>query len=567
MEQYDVIGGIVRAGLFAIVGAYAVGCSSLAPPPADLVLIGPVITMDRELPRAEGLAARDGEVVIVGSEQEVRRAIGADTEVVVLPPGAVAVPGLIEAHGHFLGLGQARSQLDLAPARTWDEIVDMVRIAAETAPPGAWILGRGWHQEKWDVPPIPSVEGMPVHDDLSAVVGDHPVLLTHASGHAALANAMALELAGIGPNTPDPPGGEIVRHPDGRATGILRETAEELVTAVQDAGRGAAEVRRLAAVATAEALANGITSFQDAGTSLDDLAVLRTMADEGALGVRLWVMLTDETDALARALPGMKVRRAGKGFLTVGGIKRWVDGALGSRGAWLLEPYDDAPESTGLTITTAEELRKVGRLALENDLQLCSHAIGDRANRVTLDVYEELLAGTSDRRWRVEHAQHLDPQDLPRFAELGVIASMQPVHCTSDGPWVEARLGEPRASQESYRWRDLLGSGAVVASGTDTPVESIDPMATFRAAVTRRMADGDAFVGEQAMTRDEALVSMTRDAAWAAFEEDVKGVLSPGRYADVTVLSADPLTIPETQLDELRVLSTIVAGAVAYPAP
>jgi hypothetical protein len=565
MEHHHRIAGAVLAGAFVIVGGCAVGCTSPAPPPADLVLVGPVITMDQERPRAEGLAARDGEVMIVGSEREVRRAIGPDTEVVVLPAGAVAVPGLIEAHGHFLGLGQARSQLDLTPARTWGEIVDMVRIAAETAPPDAWIIGRGWHQEKWDSPPTRTVEGMPLHDDLSAAVADHPVLLTHASGHAALANAMALELAGIGSDTPDPPGGEIVRHPDGRPTGILRETAEELVTAVQDTGRGAAEVRRLAAVATAEALANGITSFQDAGTSLDDLAVLRAMAEEGALGVRLWVMLSDETRALAQALPGVKVRRAGRGFLTVGGIKRWVDGALGSRGAWLLEPYTDAPESSGLAITTAEELRRVGRLALENDLQLCSHAIGDRANRVTLDVYEELLAGTSDRRWRVEHAQHLDPDDLPRFAQLGVIASMQPVHCTSDGPWVEARLGEPRASLESYRWRDLLDSGAVVASGTDTPVEPVDPMATFTAAVTRRMADGRVFVGGQAMTRNEALASMTRDAAWAAFEEDVKGVLSAGRYADVTVLSADPSTIPESRLAEIRVLSTVVAGRVAYP--
>jgi predicted amidohydrolase YtcJ len=261
------------------------------------------------------------------------------------------------------------------------------------------------------------------------------------------------------------------------------------------------------------------------------------------------------------------VYRAGDGFLTVGGIKRYADGALGSHSAWLLEPYADLPDSVGLPVDPPEVLREAARLALEHHLQLCTHAIGDRANREVLDVYGEAL-GTlqGDRRWRIEHAQHLSPDDVPRFAGLGVIAAMQPVHCTSDGPWVPKRLGEKRALERSYLWRSLLDSGAVIAAGTDAPVESVDPVATFYSAVTRRMANGDPFFPEQSMTRSEALRAMTLDAAYAAFEEDVKGSLEVGKLADMTVLSGDPLEVPDEAIPGIEVRATIVGGHVAYRA-
>jgi predicted amidohydrolase YtcJ len=293
------------------------------------------------------------------------------------------------------------------------------------------------------------------------------------------------------------------------------------------------------------------------------------MAENSELPLRLWVMLSEDNESLAEGLPGYEVYRAGDAYLTVGGIKRWIDGALGSHGAWLLEPYTDLPTSTGLNIVTPEELRETAHLALEYRLQLCSHAIGDRANRLTLDVYEEAyetIPQPRDLRWRIEHAQHLHPDDIARFAEIGVVAAMQPIHCTSDGPWVPVRLGEDRSRTGAYVWRDLFESGAVIASGTDVPVEPVDPIPSFHAAVTRRMADGSAFYPNQVMTRMEALYARTLGAAYAAFEEDIKGSLEIGKLADVTVFSRDILAVPVDEILETEVIYTIVGGQVRYRA-
>ncbi len=535
--------------------------------PADLVILGGrIVTMDSDAPEAEAVAARGGELVAVGTEAEVRRLIGDATEVIDLED-ALAVPGLIEGHAHFLSVGRAKMQLDLRLAASYDEIVAMVAEAAAGAEPGRWILGRGWHQEKWSEPPVPGVSGLPYHDALSAVSPDNPVQLTHASGHATMVNAVALEMAGIDDTTPDPPGGEIVRDAGGRAIGVLRETAASLAGSYVDVEQDEALVRRMAELAAEACLAQGITSFQDASVSFAQVEVLRAMAAAGELPVRLWMMLGEANQALAEKLPGYRVHREGEARLTIGGIKRFADGALGSHGAWLLEPYADLPGSVGLNIDTPEVMRETARLAADHGLQLCTHAIGDRANRMTLDVYQEVIDARPDGRelrWRVEHAQHLHPDDIPRFADLGVIAAMQPTHCTSDGPWVVPRLGEQRAEQGAYMWRALLDSGAVIAAGTDAPVEPLDTMPSFHAAVTREMDDGSAFHPRQVMTREEALRAMTLDAAYAAFEEDIKGSLEVGKLADVTVLSKDILTVPEDEVLETRVLYTIVGGVVAY---
>jgi predicted amidohydrolase YtcJ len=537
--------------------------------PADLVLMGGrIVTMDEGLPEATALATRDQKLIAVGSEDEVDRFIGADTEVIDLG-GALAVPGLIEGHAHFLSLGRAKMQLDLNRVADFDEIVAIVEAAVTEAEPGQWILGRGWHQEKWSSRPEPNVDGWPTHDRLSAVSPDNPVFLGHASGHAALANARAMELAGIDRQTPDPAGGAIIRDRRGRAIGVLVETAENLVTKFIDDEWNEAAVRRMAELASEESLAHGITSFQDAGTGMRQVEVLAGMAEAGELPVRLWIMLSYDNEALTAGLPGYKVHRQGDGYLTVGGIKVYADGALGSHGAWLLEPYSDLADSTGHNIMTPDELRESARLAAENGLQLCTHAIGDRANRETLDVYEEVISSREDGRelrWRVEHAQHLDPDDIPRFAELGVIAAMQPIHCTSDGPWVPVRLGEQRSREGAYVWRSLLDSGAIIASGTDAPVEPVDPIASYHSAVTRRLPDGSQFYPEQAMTREEALRSYTIDAAYAAFEEDIKGSLVPGKLADITVLSKDILEVPADEILDAKVLYTIVGGQVRYRA-
>jgi predicted amidohydrolase YtcJ len=524
--------------------------------------------MDLDRPETEAIAARGQEIVGIGLEEEIRRLIGSDTEVIDIE-GALAVPGLIEGHGHFLGLGRSRMQLELTSAATWDEIVDTVAAEAREAPPGQWILGRGWHQEKWQRPPDLNLHGLPYNRSLSHVSPDNPVFLTHASGHAAVVNARAMELGGISATTPDPPGGEIVRDAAGHPIGVLLDTANDWVEGLLTSRVDEATLRREAELATAECLSKGITSFQDAGSTFGEVDLLRQLAENGELGVRLWVMLADDDATLAERLPGFHVRGVGDGFLTVAAIKRWLDGALGSYSAWLLEPYQDVPGSTGLNVVAPEDLRVAARIALSHGLQLCTHAIGDRANREALDVYQEVLgkdAGQRDHRWRIEHVQHLHPDDVGRFARLGVVAAMQPNHCTSDGPWVPKRLGDRRGRERSYLWRSLLDSGALIVSGTDTPVEDVDPIANYHAAVTREMPDGTAFYPSQAMTRYEALRAATFDAAYAAFEDDVKGSLVIGKLADITVLSKDVLEIPVEEIADARVLYTIVGGEVRYRA-
>jgi predicted amidohydrolase YtcJ len=550
---------LVAAGLLGLHS-----CTSQTTP-ADLVLQGGrIITIDPTQPEVEAVAVTGDRLVARGSSKEIAPLIGPDTQVVDLD-GAIAIPGFIESHAHFMSLGRAKMQLDLTRAQTWDEIVAMVATAVEEAEPGEWIFGRGWHQEKWDRVPEPSVDGLPIHHSLSEVSPDNPVQLTHASGHATIVNAKAMELAGISAATPDPEGGEIVRDNNGQPIGTLRENAENLVGRVQEQTPNEATRRRMVELAGEECLSKGITSFFDAGVSYHAIDLFKQMAAEGELPVRLWVAVSEPNDQLEARLG--EYTGIDEPFLTVGGIKRLIDGALGAHGGWLLEPYSDLPESTGLNTYPVDDLAETARLAVNHRLQLCVHAIGDRANRETLDVYEQAFLQNperSDFRWRIEHAQHLHPDDIPRFAELGVIASMQPTHCTSDGPWVPRRLGEERARAGAYMWRRLLDSGAVICTGTDAPVEDVDPIATFHAAVTRQMGNGERFYPEQAMKRQEALRTATLDGAYAIFQESRKGSLEVGKLADITILSKDILSVPEDEIRDTEVLYTIVGGKVQY---
>ncbi len=557
----------------------AAGCAAPepAPPPADLVLAGGrIVTLDPERPEATALAARDGRIVAVGDDAEILALAGPATRRIDLA-GRLATPGWIEGHGHFEGIGQAARILELGRFATWEEIVEAVGAAAAGAAPGEWILGRGWHQEKWRQPPAETVEGFPVHGALSAVSPDHPVLLEHASGHAAIANARALALAGIDRATPDPPGGSILRDASGEPTGALAETAAGLVEAAHEASRAgwtaeqlAAETRLNLEAADREVLAKGITTFHDAGVSYAALERIAAFAESGELGVRLWTMVRDTLANHRAHLARARRVGAADGHLTVRAIKVSIDGALGSRGAWLLEPYSDLPTSTGLAVTEPAEVAEITALALEQGYQMAVHAIGDRGNRETLDVYERAFAGRPDARelrWRIEHAQHLHPDDIPRFGRLGVVAAMQGIHCTSDAPWVEPRLGERRAREGAYVWRALVDSGAVIVNGTDAPVEDVDPIASFYATVSRRLPDGSRFYPDQVLTRLEALESYTKNPAWAGFEEAEKGTLAPGKLADLTVFDRDLLTIPEEEIPATRVVYTIVGGRVLYEAP
>jgi hypothetical protein len=407
---------------------------------------------------------------------------------------------------------------------------------------------------------------------------DNPVILTHASGHASFANLKALELSGITAQSANPEGGEILKDRDGRPTGLLRETASRLIkrgegeptpTADEVEARG----RRALELADQEVVSKGITSFQDAGSSFELINRVKRMIDEGKMRVRLW-MMAREYDP--QALAANRVVGYGNNQLTVRAIKITADGALGSRGAWLLEPYADLPEGSvpvttsrvGLPSVSMDLVRKRAQIALEQGYQMCIHAIGDRANREVLNIYEETFKRNSrsgrDLRWRIEHAQHIHAADIPRFGQLGVIASMQGVHCTSDAPWVPPRLGARRAEEGAYVWQKLMKSGAVVTNGTDAPVEDVDPIASYYATVTRRAADGKVFYADQRMSRIEALRSYTVANAFAAFEEDLKGTLTRGKLADVTVLTRDITTIPDDQIRTAKVAYTIIGGKVVY---
>ncbi|MGH7462192.1 MAG: amidohydrolase, partial [Longimicrobiales bacterium] len=446
--------------------------------PATLVLRnGKVVTVDSAKPEAQAIAMRGSTIVAVGSNEEIDRLVGDSTEVIDLN-GRLAIPGFIESHGHYMGLGRARMILDLTTAKRWDDIVTMVGAAVRDAKPDAWIAGRGWHQEKWEVPPPNAVEGNPVHDALSRASPNNPVYLTHASGHASFANKRALELAGITRRTPNPPGGEIVKGPNGEPTGLLRETAQRLAGAAMsraDSARSAEEVeveaRRQVELAGEEALSKGVTSFHDAGSSFQTIDFLKKMEAENALPIRLNVMVRRESnDVMDQKLPQYLMPIQGDDYLTVRSIKRQIDGALGSHGAWLLEPYIDLTTSRGLTLEEVKDIERTAEIAIKHGFQVNTHAIGDRANREVLDIYERVFKANptkQDVRWRIEHAQHLNPADVPRFRQLGVIAAMQGVHATSDGPWIPRRLGGQRALQTSYVFRELLKSGAVIANGTD----------------------------------------------------------------------------------------------------
>jgi hypothetical protein len=542
--------------------------------PADLVLRnGKIVTMNAAAPSAEAVAVRGDKIAALGSDRDAQRWVGPQTKVIDLH-GMLAIPGFIEGHGHFTGVGEFRMGLDLREARTWDDIVAQVGRAAKQAKPGEWIVGRGWHQSKWDHAPDPNVEGFPLHASLDQVSPNNPVLLTHASGHAAFVNGKAMEAAGITRDTKDPQGGEILKDKAGNPTGLLRERAQQLAGSAQSAWEArrtpeerAAQRRRAIDLAIDESLSKGITTFEDAGSPFSTVDTLKRMAENHELRMRIWMMLRTSNEELAPKLDQYRMVGAGNNFLTVRAIKRQIDGALGSRGAWLLEPYTDKPDSSGLNTEDPADIRKTAELAIQHGFQLCVHAIGDRANREVLDIFEQTFRTHPDKRdlrWRVEHAQHLSAADIPRFGQLGVIAAMQGVHCTSDAPYVLLRLGAKRAEEGAYVWQKLMKSGAIVGNGTDAPVEDVSPLSCFYASVSRKLKDGSVFYPDQRMSREEALRSYTWNNAYAAFEEKVKGSLEAGKLADITVLSRDIMTIPEDQILSTDVAYTIVGGKVAY---
>jgi len=544
--------------------------------PADLVLRnGKIVTVDDTKPDAQALAVSGDTIVAVGSNQEIQPYVGTATRVIDLK-GALATPGFIDAHVHFTGVGDAAKNLKLATAKNWDEIVRMVGEAAQKAKPGEWILGRGWHQEKWSEVPSPNVEGFPLHDALSKAAPNNPVWLTHASGHAGFANAIAMKMAEVTKSTPDPEGGKILRDKEGNATGLFNERAQSIVAgalardlATRPAARVEADLREVIDLAAREALSKGLTSVHDAGSPPLTIEVMKKVVDEAKLPLRVWMMLREDAKNLAVDMPKYRVVNYGDKRFTVRATKRAIDGALGSRGAWMLAPYADLASTSGFNTENLDDVRMIAELAITNDYQMAVHAIGDRGNREVLNLYEEAFRkhpqkNSRDLRWRIEHAQHLNAADIPRFGRLGVIASMQGIHATSDAVFVLARLGPARAEEGAYVWQKLMKTGATIANGTDAPVEDIDPIPSFYASVSRKVKDGSVFYGEQRMTRMEALRSYTINAAFAGFEEGIKGSLRPGKLGDITVFSKDLMTVAENEIPSTKIRYTIVGGKVQY---
>lgn len=535
---------------------------------ADMVCFnGNIYTMNEDQPTAEVVVVKEGKIVFVGDEAEAKAHYPEDPTMIDLQ-GKTMIPGLIESHGHILGLGRSKRTLNLMYVKNYKELVDMVAEAVKTTPKGEWILGRGWHQSKWTPQPEVMIKGYQTHEALSAVSPDHPVFLTHASGHASFANAKAMEIAGITPDTEVGEDGEIIRYPDGRATGVFSERAENLIDKFVPKSTPESISKDLQA-AIDECLSYGITSFQDAGSNQQAIDIYQEFAKQGKMGIRLWSMLSGGDTTL---LNNWYQRGPLVGdHLTVRSIKLYSDGALGSRGAWLLEEYEDRKGHFGNPIMPVPYIHTVAEQALEYGFQVCTHAIGDRANREVLDQYERAFTAApekaTDHRFRVEHAQHLHPDDIPRFGQLGVIASMQGIHMSSDRPWAIDRLGLMRIKAGAYVWQKLLQSGARIINGTDTPVEPVNPFASLYASITRQTLQGtpeEGYEADQKMSRHEALKSYTLDAAYGAFEEDKKGSIEVGKFADFAVLSNDIMTVSKRDILDLEVLYTIVGGKIVY---
>jgi hypothetical protein len=566
------------------------------PPKADLVLTnGKIVTLEAKQPQVTALAAKDGRILALGSDQEIQRYVGPTTKRIDLK-GALAVPGFIEGHGHFTSLGRSLRVLNLTKTKNWDDVLKLVGDAVKQARPGEWILGRGWHQEKWDHPPDPNVQGLPLHAGLDKVAPDNLVMLEHASGHGLFVNGAVLTLLKIDRTTPDPAGGQIVRDAQGEPIGMLWDNAMKPANHAYEESLESRSPRQASAdfhqelrLAADDAVKKGITTFVDDGESFAVLDAIKDFADEDALPLRLYAMVDvtagdadvaglpekedyakyDGYTQLERYLPTHRILDDADGHFTVRAVGEVLsDGALGSHTAWFLKPYDDLPASSGIAVTTPETVQRIADLALKDGFQLAVHAIGDRANRAALDVFQAEFAAhpdAKDLRWRIEHAQHLDPADIPRFGKLGVIASMQSVHACSDAPFVVKRLGEERAKAGAYVWRSLMQTGALIANGTDVPVEDEDPIPNFYCAVTRRAkSDGTPFYPGQAMTREEALRSYTWNNAYAIFAEKDLGSLAVGKRADVTVFSKDILSVPEQEILDAKVMYTVVGGRIVY---
>lgn len=530
---------------------------------ADVVIVGaPVYTMDPANPRAEAVVLEGGRVVAAPTRADAMARAGEGTHVIELSGASCVLPGLIDAHGHVYGLGRTLMQVDLLGTASASACAKRVREWAAKAPAGSWVEGRGWDQNDWEVKQFPTWRDL-------AGTDDHPVYLRRVDGHAVWVNRAALERAGVTRDTPDPEGGRIVRDGGGDPTGVFVDNAVDLIAAFIPPADDALVERRVRA-AVEHCVRHGLVSVHDAGVDEDVLAVYERLAHAGELDMHVYCMLSPTDRAYFARELAMGPRSVADGRVVVRSVKLYADGALGSRGAALLAPYDDDPGNTGLLVDNPDTLAAIARRAYAAGFQVCTHAIGDRGNRVALDVYERVLGagGDADARFRIEHAQVVAPEDFARFHALGVIPSMQPTHATSDMYWAEDRVG-PERIKGAYAWRTFLDGGNILPLGSDFPVEDVNPLWGIYAAVTRQDHDGwpeGGWYPGQRLTREEAVRGFTAWAAFAGFAEDERGVLREGMRADIVVLDHDVFTAPARDLLATGVLYTFVDGDIVYDA-
>ena len=541
---------------------------------ADMIIHNGIIyTMNDLMPITESVAVSNGKIIALGKYNDLDRLITPRTQIINLD-GSMMTPGLIEGHGHFYGLGLAEMQLDLSSTESYEELIDIVSDAVKKAKPGEWILGRGWHQSKWSDNKDSFINGFQTHERLSEISKNNPVWLKHASGHAGFANERAMDIAGISSEIEFGFGGEIIKDLSGKPTGVFNERAQGLISKHVDSNLGENSDLKAIKLAVSACLENGITSFHDAGINGKTIEILREAIESDLLKVRIYAMLTSSDTTLLNTWykKGPEIG-TGNDFMTIRSIKINADGALGSRGAWLIDDYSDRPGHFGMPTQSMDYVYKVAKDGIQNGFQVNSHAIGDKANREILNQYEKVFNEfedlSKDHRWRIEHAQHIHPLDIPRFGKLKVIASIQGIHMSSDRPWAIDRLGQKRIVESAYVWRDLINNGAILINGSDVPVEPINPIASFYASSTRKTLKGFAdggFEPSQKMTRLEALKSYTINAAYGAFEENKKGTIEIGKLADFAVFSQNLITVPDNEMLDTKVLYTIVNGKIEYKA-
>lgn len=551
---------VIVAGLLLFAGVYAL-YYFVQQRSATIVLYNAVVyTVDPQRPTAQAIAIRGNTIVGVGTTEEIRSGFRSGREIDV--KGMPVYPGFTDAHAHLESLGALLVNLNLYGTKSVEEIRARAAERVAELPEGAWLRGRSWDQNDWPE------KAFPTHQMLDDITGDHPAYLVRIDGHAAWVNKRALQLANVTRDTPDPPGGSIIRDDGGNPTGVLIDNAMDLVNSIVPAP---SREERVEAVKTAieECLSVGLTAVHDMGVDDELIGIYKSLIEQGAFPFRVSAAIGGTGSTWSRYLQRGPEVGTGGGRLTVRALKLYADGALGSRGAALIEPYEDDPGNRGLTVTSADELKAAAADALRRGFQVCTHAIGDRANHIVLNVYEEVFRGNTDgknSRFRVEHAQLVDRADIGRFKPLGVLPSMQPTHCTSDMYWAEKRVG-PERIKGAYAWRSLLDAGNIIPGGSDFPVEAPPPLYGFYAAITRQDHEQwpeGGWYPEERMTREEALKAFTIWAAYAAFEEKVRGTISVGKLADIVVLSNDIMTCDPVDILSTKVLYTLVDGEIVY---